>query len=484
MLFVRILLLAVTLFFASSAYAQDEPLFDQEEYDRVHHLLAVLDIEHFSKNHAAKITLKAKADNAFVRTSATFLICSNTREDWTAGEACTSLFQSLQAELRSTSNTLAVLNGINRSDLADYISTCNTLRREVEVRQVKADIPVKATITGVDCNTDNSIDNLKEIADQFVAFNQARFKQARLAQVRSRKADQALAAVEDDQYERAEALATEVLAVDPNQVTALIARAWALEELDRIEEAEEDYVKLEEVAPDNARAWANRADFLNNLERYGETILAATKAIDLNPNYIFPIVERASALLDTKDYKAAIADYTRAIELGDPEPARYAYRGVAYEEDGNLDAAEADYRTAIKLEPDTARNHAFLADLLNDKQQYRAGLKEADIALDLDPDYLYARSEKAEALMGSKRYAEALATAEENLAAEPDRLGDRAWAVQALLALDRPEEAVDHALILAKSDNVRHVRLAAATYKVLKDGTMKDALLAAISAWE
>jgi predicted O-linked N-acetylglucosamine transferase (SPINDLY family) len=273
--------------------------------------------------------------------------------------------------------------------------------------------------------------------DLFDAWHLWGFVQA--AMRRSEKAVQA--------YDRA-------LALQPNNVEAIVNRGAALHELGRFEEAlaaAERAVTLNSAYPP---AHLNRGLALGALQRYEAALAAYQRAIALKSDYADAHANRGAALFALQRYGEALASYDRALAI-DPRAAEAAFnRGAALRALGRVSEALAAYDRALAIAPNhvgaLANRGAALYELrrfsealaafdrlvaLNSKDadaHYNRGnalhelgrFEEAavsfDRALALEPGFVDALYNRGNARFVLKRYDEALADFEQTLEARPD----------------------------------------------------------------
>ena len=187
-------------------------------------------------------------------------------------------------------------------------------------------------------------------------------------------------------YNRAIEDFDKVLALQPDNVDALIARGNAYSQLGDNGRALADLDRAISLAPDNAQAYVIRG-LANN--RRGQRQLAMQDyetALRRAPRYPQALANRAALLSEDGKYDQAIRDLDEAITADPDNPVAYYNRGYAYFARHEYDKALADYDAAIKLEPGMglAYNNRCLIRAITGKDLV-AGLQDCDTAQKLMP---------------------------------------------------------------------------------------------------
>ena len=187
-------------------------------------------------------------------------------------------------------------------------------------------------------------------------------------------------------YNRAVEDFDKVLALQPENVDALIARGNAYSQLGDNGRALADLDRAVQLAPDNAQAYVIRG-LANN--RRGQKQLAMQDyqtALKYAPRYPQALANRAALLSQEGKYDQAIADLDESIKADADNPVAYYNRGYAYFAKHQYDKALADYDAAIKLEPGMglAYNNRCLIRAITGKD-LAAGVRDCDTAQKLMP---------------------------------------------------------------------------------------------------
>jgi tetratricopeptide (TPR) repeat protein len=187
-------------------------------------------------------------------------------------------------------------------------------------------------------------------------------------------------------YNRAIEDFDKVLALQPENVDALIARGNAYSQLGDNGRALTDLDRAIQLAPDNAQAYVVRG-LANN--RRGQRQLAMQDydtALQRAPRYPQALANRAALLSEDGKYDQAIGDLDESIKADPDNPVAYYNRGYAWFAKHDYDKALANYDAALKLDPDMglAYNNRCLIRAITGKDLV-AGLQDCDTAQKLMP---------------------------------------------------------------------------------------------------
>lgn len=163
--------------------------------------------------------------------------------------------------------------------------------------------------------------------------------------------EDALAAMDGKNFDRAIELWSEVLKRDPGRVEAYFQRShayWAKNELDK---SLDDINATLRLDPDMSPAYLIRGVMYLQKGDRERGIADLDRCLKSDPTNAQALGRRGSAYLQLHQYDKALADFNASIKA-DPklEPA-YSERGRAYEEMREYEKAVADYETALRLTP-------------------------------------------------------------------------------------------------------------------------------------
>jgi superkiller protein 3 len=210
-------------------------------------------------------------------------------------------------------------------------------------------------------------------------------------------------------YGDAEELCSEVLKVDPGNVSALKLRGDARFWLEDIEGAASDYATALKEDPNSAPLNASLGDlFVRYLQRYDEAIPYLEKAVGVAPNLV--------------DARRDLA---------------HAYRAV-----GDANRAVSTYLTVLEQVPDDAETYEVLWDMYAGQQKYAEAEAVYERILEVDPDSTLARWHQAHMLQSRGEYPEAIEKCREILERKPDWNAVRNFMAGLQQNLDRTDQAV------------------------------------------
>lgn len=177
-----------------------------------------------------------------------------------------------------------------------------------------------------------------------------------------------------------------VLARQPDNVDALIARGNAYSQLGDNGPALADLDRAIRLAPDNAQAYVIRGLANNRRGRRPLAMQDYDTALQRAPRYPQALANRAALLSENGKYDQAIADLDQAIKADPDNPVAYYNRGFAWFAKHEYGKALADYDEAIKLEPDMGRayNNRCLIRAITGEDLV-SGLQDCDTAQKLLP---------------------------------------------------------------------------------------------------
>ncbi len=108
---------------------------------------------------------------------------------------------------------------------------------------------------------------------------------------------------------------SQVLALVPQDVDALMARGHALATQSRYAEAEADFAKAAKLVPQNVDAWNNYGNVLLELGRDADAIAAYNQALAARPGFAQAWFNKGKALGNLERYTDAAAAYEAALDI-------------------------------------------------------------------------------------------------------------------------------------------------------------------------
>ncbi|MFG2294553.1 tetratricopeptide repeat protein [Streptomyces sp. NPDC048603] len=167
-------------------------------------------------------------------------------------------------------------------------------------------------------------------------------------------------------YERAAALATEHLAGDPDDATALVLLARCRHRLGDEQQALSSVEQALRVAPESVSAWLLHTHVLLALKEYGRAETSARRAVGLAPqfwasHYTLGIVLDRAGRGKRKRAAAAYESARTAVALAPEESDAHMLVGLTAQHTRKYRVAQEAYETALRLDPDSSAAHNNLA---------------------------------------------------------------------------------------------------------------------------
>jgi tetratricopeptide (TPR) repeat protein len=253
--------------------------------------------------------------------------------------------------------------------------------------------------------------------------------------------EQAVKALEAEDYAQAAPLLEKALADDPENVEVRFNLAFAYSQLQQDDKAIEHYAKVVEQKPDLPQARMNLGMLLLRQNRPAEAVphletLAAARADDFRVQFYL-----AHALESSGRPEQAIAPYQKAAQA-DPNSAEAALGlGRSLARAGRFEEAETNYRRAEQLDPELAGQTLEFAETLE-----QGGRKEQALALYMNylashADAIAVRERAGLLLLDQKRYHEAIPLLDASVAQDATAANQAALA-EAYSLNDQPGKAL------------------------------------------
>jgi tetratricopeptide (TPR) repeat protein len=253
--------------------------------------------------------------------------------------------------------------------------------------------------------------------------------------------EQAVKALEAENYAQAAPLLEKALAEDAENVEVRFNLAFAYSQLQQDEKAIEHYTKLLEQKPDLPQARMNLGMLLLRQNRPAEAApyletLAEARAGDFRAQFYY-----AHALEASGRAGQAIGPYQRAVEL-DPNSADAALglgRSLAHA--GRFDEAERYYRQAAQIDPQLDGQMLEFAEMLEQGGLKARALALYQVYLATHADAIAVRERVGLLLLNEKRYQEAIPVLEAAVAQSATAANQAALA-EAYSLGDQPQKAL------------------------------------------
>jgi tetratricopeptide (TPR) repeat protein len=205
-----------------------------------------------------------------------------------------------------------------------------------------------------------------------------------------------------------------VIAVQPDNVVALVALAEALAGNGRSDEAIDRLRQALLIAPDSTVPLHSLGTILLSRGQQTEAIEHFEKVVELLPNSAIAYNNLGVALNAAGKTAEAIAVYEKALQLDPDYLEAHNNLATALANAGRMNDALAQYGIAVRMQPDFVGAHKSMGIILIDTGRQAEGIEHLEIAARLQPDVdTYARLMLAYA--ATQHFSSALATADEAL---------------------------------------------------------------------
>lgn len=278
------------------------------------------------------------------------------------------------------------------------------------------------------------------------------------------------------QFQQAEQIYRQVLAIDPNNVDALhLLGLIALHVGDHT--AAVAYIGRA-IALDGTKApfHSNLGNVLKAQGKLDEAALAYHHALELQPDYVPAHYNLGIVYQDQGKLDVAVSRFRRALELNPDHVDAYNNLGNVLNERGKLNEAITCYRRGLDLQPNHARTWCNLGSALNAQGKLDEAINCCRKAIELDPEFVEAHCNLGNAFIEQNKFGEAAESLRRALKFNPDyvkahQLFGNLFVRQG--KLDEAESSYWQVLKLAPDNAEAHNSLAS----VLKDqAKLKDAV--------
>jgi tetratricopeptide (TPR) repeat protein len=196
---------------------------------------------------------------------------------------------------------------------------------------------------------------------------------------------QAIAAVVQNDKERALGLARKAVEAAPRSATAHVALSYAQQARFDLEGARSSLERAVQVDPQNALAWARLAELHSSFGDRGKALDAARTATSLAPDLSRTQTVLGFAYLTDVKVARAKETFEKAIALDSADPLPRLGLGLARIREGDLDRGAREIEIAASLDPSNALIRSYLGKTYYEEK--RTGLDEREYAMakELDP---------------------------------------------------------------------------------------------------
>jgi tetratricopeptide (TPR) repeat protein len=209
-------------------------------------------------------------------------------------------------------------------------------------------------------------------------------------------------------YERAIAVCTEAIRLDPNAAWAFLCRGVA-----------RDFQAGRFWFGDDPPGTFSRRGRPPAIQRGSDLAMADfTEAIRLDPKNPVAHGNRGNAYLASGQHARAVADYTEAIRLDAGNPVRYVARAHAYQA-VDWDRAVADFDEAIRRDPNEPNHRVSRVNAFGKKGLWNQVIAELTETIHGDPTNALGYALRATAHNGMGRFDRSIPDADEAIRLDP-----------------------------------------------------------------
>ncbi len=221
------------------------------------------------------------------------------------------------------------------------------------------------------------------------------------------------------QFADAAQLAQQVLAADPNNITALHLSSLLALAAGRNDTAIDILDSAIRLGDQAAELYATLAEALRRAGRPDEAIAQYQRALALEPDNAETIYNCANVLLRLGNHTEALAGYDRALAIQPNLVQAMHNRGNALFELQRFDEALADYDRTLAVNPRFVMAWSNRANALLQLRRYEDALAASARGLEIDARHVASLSVRANVLFELRRFAEAAEAYDRLLVVDP-----------------------------------------------------------------
>jgi tetratricopeptide (TPR) repeat protein len=178
-------------------------------------------------------------------------------------------------------------------------------------------------------------------------------------------------------------------------------------------------IELEPTGSDNYQRYLSIGLVYRIKQDHDRALTAYSQAIKLQEQNGVGYARRAYVYYWKGDDDLAIEDYSTAIKLGERSETEYRFRGLCYNNKKKYDRAIADFTEAIKIAPREGALYRHRGNAWTYKNEYKRALSDFNRAIELDAGDSEALAERGGVQLALKAYDEAISDATRALAIDP-----------------------------------------------------------------
>lgn len=238
----------------------------------------------------------------------------------------------------------------------------------------------------------------------------------------------------------------EALALEHDNVDAMIGKGWSLAADGNLDEGAAETLKALALEPDHSDGLYWMARIRNRMQRYEDALKYVRRALDQSKSERLLVLLSAIYVGRGDRHRAegrfdeAIAEYTKAIEEGSRVAGAYAVRGEVYRRLGKLDEAIADLRKAVEIDPAFLWGVVQLGQAYQDKGLHKLAMATFDRAVALDPKSAFAHGVRGVVYRAQAQYSKAIVDLGHAISLDPQYPGAYDDLARLYLTCEDPKE--------------------------------------------
>jgi tetratricopeptide (TPR) repeat protein len=183
----------------------------------------------------------------------------------------------------------------------------------------------------------------------------------------------------------AEKLLSEARRQFPQDEVLLDARAQMYVTANRLTNALETVEEQLKIKPDNVTALLNKAYICLRLESYDLANAAVTAVLKKEPDNVQALLDKGVICIQTKAFKEAVAPLNQALKLQPNNQIALLNRAIAQLQSDQLDAAQRDYEALQKVIPSLHQAYYGLGEIAFRRKDVPAAIQHCEAYLKYAP---------------------------------------------------------------------------------------------------
>ncbi|MDR3677190.1 MAG: tetratricopeptide repeat protein [Acidobacteriota bacterium] len=390
------ILLAISLVFALSAWAQEKPFTEQQVLDMIRaglgndsgaKLIVQRGIDFTPDKDFLKHAKSAGAKEVFLKALRTNKPISREEVD-----------HMVRAGLGEESGAQMITQrGIDFAPTENYIQSLKSAgAKEVFIKAVRERMPLGQVQILAQLAAELPCQRVTMLVkDRGIDFPA---KDDYLQQVRLAGGDDGLVAAIKSAKVMAPATVDPAAQARQDDIRQHVAHGAELKLKGQFAEAEQEFRAGLTLSPSSADIYLDLASVLGRQKKWDDEATATREVLRLNPNNEMAHILLGAALAGRGDWDSAVAENREALRLNPNDDFAHASLGIALGGKHDWDGEINEEREALRLNPDSDFARANLGAALANKHDWDGAIAEYRKALDLNPNNDVAHANLAAAL--------------------------------------------------------------------------------------